>query len=98
MGGGNLALCKGVFMAQVHFKRPATVGKMTYGAGVHNVPDSDTENWFFKALQKDGLVPAMADVIADAIRFLQREHHQVMPFSAAEGPACGRLPARGEER
>jgi hypothetical protein len=40
---------------QVQFKRPVTIGAITYGVGVHDVPKSDTnENWFFDALVKDG--------------------------------------------
>lgn len=40
---------------QVQFKRPVTIGKETYGKGVHNIPGADVEgNWFFDALVKDG--------------------------------------------
>lgn len=40
---------------QVQFKRPVTIGKETYGKGVHNVPDADVkDNWFFDGLVKEG--------------------------------------------
>lgn len=40
---------------QIQFKRPVTIGKETYGKGVHNVPEDDVnDNWFFDALVKDG--------------------------------------------
>ncbi len=40
---------------QVQFKRPVTIGKETYGKGVHNVPDADVkDNWFFEGLVKEG--------------------------------------------
>ena len=40
---------------QVQFNRPVTIGKETYGKGVHNVPDADvTDNWFFDGLVKEG--------------------------------------------
>ena len=40
---------------QVQFKRPVTIGKETYGKGVHNVPEADVkDNWFFDALVKEG--------------------------------------------
>lgn len=40
---------------QVQFNRPVTIGKETYGKGVHNVPDADVkDNWFFDGLVKEG--------------------------------------------
>ena len=59
---------------QVQFKRPVTIGKETYGKGVHNVPDADVEgNWFFDALVKDG----------DAI-VLRKDEEQSAPAAEAE--------------
>lgn len=39
---------------QVQFQRPVTFGKATYGKGVHSVPASLADDWYFKAMQKDG--------------------------------------------
>lgn len=40
---------------QVQFKRPVTIGRETYGKGVHNVPEAEVkDNWFFDALVKEG--------------------------------------------
>lgn len=40
---------------QVQFNRPVTIAGITYGKGLHSVPDADVSgNWFFDALVKDG--------------------------------------------
>lgn len=40
---------------QVQFNRPVTIAGMTYGKGLHSVPDADVSgDWFFDALVKDG--------------------------------------------
>ena len=41
---------------QVQFNRPVTLGKSTYGAGTHDVPEEEMKDWFFDALVKDGSV------------------------------------------
>lgn len=39
----------------VQFKRPTTLKGVTYGKGLHAVPDVDVNgDWFFDALVKDG--------------------------------------------
>ncbi len=40
---------------QVQFNRPVTLKGVTYGKGLHAVPDEDVKgDWFFDALVKDG--------------------------------------------
>lgn len=43
------------------FFRPVTLGKKTYGRGVHDVLGADASGWFFDALRADGsIVPVGA--------------------------------------
>lgn len=45
----------------VQFMRPVTLGKKTYGKGIHEVPADDARGWFFEALRADGSIEVLRE-------------------------------------
>lgn len=76
---------------QVQFKRPVTIGKETYGKGVHNVPDADVkDNWFFDGLVKEGnAVVLRQDEAAEEVS-------EAAPETQAEAPAAKTTGKKGK--
>lgn len=46
---------------ELQFKRPVTLGKMTYGKGVHQVPAEDCAGWLYDAMVKQGDIVVLRD-------------------------------------
>jgi hypothetical protein len=51
----------------VQFNRPATVAGVTYGKGVHDVPDDARKDWFFEALRNAGDLQVLSGSVPVAV-------------------------------
>ena len=75
------------------FFRPVTLGKKTYGRGVHDVPDADARGWFFDALRADGSI-----VPVGAAKKPQQEPAKATvteaPADVTEAPETAEKPAK----
>ena len=68
---------------QVQFKRPVTIGRETYGKGVHNVPEAEVkDNWFFDALVKEGNAIVLRKDEEQPARLLKPKQRSLPPRRA----------------
>lgn len=65
---------------QVQFNRPVTIDDVTYGKGVHDVPSSLKEHWFFQAMLSD-----------ESALVLREDEPEKEPEKEPDAPSIGPL-------
>ena len=82
---------------ELQFKRPVTLGKMTYGKGVHQVPAEDCSGWLYDAMVKQGDIVVLRDDEKPAKAPKQAKTAKAEKAAAKEQPAPADEPAAEAE-
>lgn len=82
---------------ELQFNRPVTLGKMTYGKGVHQVPAEDCAGWLYEAMVKEGGIVVLRDDEKPAKAPKQAKTAKAEKAAAKEQPAPDDEPAAEAE-